>query len=222
MQGESAGKLWITQKSFATMALMTVIKSILHRIRNFDRHFSEKNLAPMYKHAWELNRRHAIKLNPLSPFSAFILKCLIRKQKPQTILEIGTSGGYSALSMALAAPYSHIYTVEKSAPKAEIARVHIQESGLQNIELIESDAMQVIQSWNKPIDVLFLDADRKNYLNFLKQLESHLTPHALVIADNVKSHPDDVKDFVTYMKNSGKYKTHIILFSKGLLVARKK
>jgi predicted O-methyltransferase YrrM len=171
---------------------MTPIKNILLRIQNFNGHFSEKNLEPEYKHAWELNKHHGINLNPLSPFSAFILRYLLKKEKPQTVLEIGTSGGYSAITMANTTPYAHIHTIEKSAPKAEIARVHIKESGLQNIELYESDATQIIQSWSKPIDVLFLDADRKNYLNFLKQLESHLTPHALVIADNVKSHPDDV------------------------------
>jgi predicted O-methyltransferase YrrM len=119
-------------------------------------------------------------------------------------------------------PSAHIYSIEKSAPKAEIARVHIYQSGLSNIELFELDANDVIQNWNKPIDLLFLDADRKKYLTFLQQLESHLNTHALVVADNVKSHPEDVKEFIAYMKTSGKYKTYIIPFSKGLLVAKKK
>ena len=123
--------------------------------------------------------------------------------------------------MASTALYADVYTIEKSAPKAEIARVHIKESKLRNITLLESDAMNIVEQWSKPIDILFLDADRKNYLNFLHKLESHLTPHAYVIADNVTSHPDDVKDFVHYLKTSHHYRTFIVPFSKGLLVAKK-
>ncbi len=201
------------------------LKQVLKKIRNFGAYFSESYIAPEYARAWELNKRHGINLNPLSPFSAFILKFMIRKHKPRTILEIGTSGGYSVLSMASAARTAHIYSIEKSAPKAEIARVHIKEAaraGIQNIMLIESDAREALTTWKGNIDLLFLDADRKNYLNFLKQVELFLSPNALIIADNVKSHPDDVKDFIAYMKNSGKYKTFIVPFSKGLLVAKKK
>ncbi|MBZ4283910.1 class I SAM-dependent methyltransferase, partial [Streptococcus pneumoniae] len=89
------------------------------------------------------------------------------------ILEIGTSGGYSVLNMASVAPTAHIYTIEKSAPKAEIARVHIKQSGFNNIILLESDAHEVIKNWTGTIVLLFLDADRKHYLTFLKALEQH-------------------------------------------------
>jgi predicted O-methyltransferase YrrM len=209
---------------------MSEIKNILKRIRNFNTYFSEKYVASEYTHAWRLNKYHGINLNPLSPFSAFILKYAVRQDRPETILEIGTSGGYSALCMAstLARVQSsaHIYTIEKSAPKAEIARVHIHQSSLKNITLFESDAIEIINRWQeistKPIDLLFLDADRKNYLNFLEKLEPYLSSEALVIADNVTSHPEDVRDFVNYMKTSGKYETYVVPFSKGLLVGKKK
>ena len=201
---------------------MKSIKKILFKIQDFENFFSEKYVYWKYAKAWELNRRHGITLNPLSPFSAFILKCLVRRQRAKTILEIGTSGGYSAITMAYATrQHAHIYTIEKSAPKAEIARIHFAESELKNVTLIEDDAMEVIKKWDKKIDVLFLDADKKNYTKFLQALEKHLSPDALVIADNVKSHPHEVTEFIHYMKNSSDYKTYIIPFSKGLLVAKR-
>jgi predicted O-methyltransferase YrrM len=209
---------------------MTSISHILKRIKKFDAYFSEKYVAPEYTRAWELNKKHGINLNPLSPFSAFILKYIIKKTKPHTILEIGTSGGYSALSMANVLqkinPTAQLYTVEKSLPKIDIAKVHISQSGLKNISLLENDAIEVVNNWKSicphQINILFLDADRKRYLDFLQQAEQHLSEHALVIADNVRSHPDDVRAFTEYMKHSGKYSTYIVPFSKGLLIAKKK
>jgi caffeoyl-CoA O-methyltransferase len=200
------------------------IESILKTIESFDTVFNDTHAVPPYERAWELNRNHGIKLNCLPKESALYIQNLIKERKPATILEIGTSGGYSALHMAVVAQEygGEIYTIEKSAPKAEIARVHFAQSKLPNIHLLEEDAKEIIANWTKPIDFLFIDADRKQYKNFLISLEPHLSPGATIIADNVINYKSDVEDFLSYITSNTHYDTELLTFDNGLIHSRTK
>jgi predicted O-methyltransferase YrrM len=114
----------------------------------------------------------------------------------------------------------HIYTLEMSAPKIEIARAHIAASELQNITLIEGDAEVILKDQILTnIDVLFIDAYRKKYKEFLIMCEPMLNAGAFIIADNITSHPEDVQDFLAYIKGSGKYDSEVVPIGSGLLVA---
>ncbi len=201
---------------------MNKLEQIYKNIENFDSVFGDDFIAPEYAKAWELNKNHGIKLNHLPKESALYIQNLIKENKPKIILEIGTSGAYSTLHMAkIANEYGgKVITIEKSAPKAEIARVHIRESGLDNIELMEEKAEEVFKKWDKPLDMLFLDADRKKYKEFLITLEPHLSPSAIIIADNVENFKDEVQDFLNYIKQNPQYASEILPLPNGLLIAK--
>lgn len=201
---------------------MNKLEQIYKNIENFDSVFGDDFIAPEYAKAWELNKNHGIKLNHLPKESALYIQNLIKENKPKIILEIGTSGAYSALHMAeVANEYGgKVITIEKSAPKAEIARVHIRESGLDNIELMEDKAEFVIPNFKFEIDFLFLDADRKRYKEFLIESEPHLSPNAIIIADNVENFKDEVQDFLNYIKQNPQYASEILPLPNGLLIAK--
>lgn len=200
------------------------LEKILNAIENFDEFFGEKYVAPEYIQAWELNKKHGITLNPLPPKSREFICNLITEKKPKVILEIGTGAGGTTICIAEKASFygGEITTFERSAPKAEIARVHIKISGLQNILLFEKDAMEVINSWNKPIDLLFLDADRKHYLDFFMILEKHFQENCIILADNVLNYKRDVINFINHIASDSHYDSSILPIDNGLLYASKK
>ncbi len=196
----------------------------LNKIEKFEEFFNDNGCTPEYSSAWEKNKKHGIALNYLKPESSLFLHNLIAQKKPLTVLEIGTGGAYSTIVIADAltqlANGGHIYTLEISAPKADIARVHIAASELENITLIEGDAEVILKDQILTnIDVLFIDAYRKRYKDFLIMCEPMLSVGAFIVADNITSHPDDVQDFLAYVKESGKYDSEIIPIGSGLLVA---
>lgn len=197
---------------------------ILTKIESFEQYFSDSGCTPEYQIAWEKNRSHGIALNYLKPESALLVHNLVMTKKPLTVLEIGTGGAYSTLvigdALAQLNNGGHIYTIEKSTPKIEIARVHIAESELGNITLIEGDANEILkQEIITKVDILFIDAARKHYKDFLIMCEPMLNVGAFIIADNINSHPEDVQDFLSYIKDSGKYDSEIVSIGSGLLIA---
>lgn len=205
------------------------VEEIIKRIDSFQGFFDERFLTPQYEKAWELNKHHGLYLNHLPKESAEYIEKIVERNKPQTILEIGTSVGYSTLHLARAsATYGgKVYTIEKSAPRAEFARVHFLESGLGNITLFEGKAEDVLNNLkkelfiDKQIDLLFLDGGKKQYLEFLKMIEPHLSSSGIIIADNVSNFSDEVSDFISYIKQNPRYVSEILPMPNGLLVTKK-
>lgn len=103
------------------------------------------------------------------------------------ILEVGTLGGYSALWMAHGAGEgAHIITLEASATNAAQARANFASSPAgPQIELIEGDARETIGTVKGPIDLAFLDADKKSNPFYLQKTLQIARPGALIVVDNV-------------------------------------
>ena len=97
---------------------------------------------------------------------ARLLQVLIQIKQPRNILEIGTSVGYSAISMALkAAQYGgKITAIEWDAKVAAQAQKNFSRSGVAEvIELIVGDAMKIVPNLDKKFDLIFLDVDKNLY-----------------------------------------------------------
>ncbi len=103
-----------------------------------------------------------------------------------SVLEIGTFGGYSALSMAPGlAPGGRIISCEISAVHAEFARRHIAASPYaEQIDVIEGPALATIRSLPGPFDLVFIDADKVSYLDYFEAVLPKLSPRGLIVADN--------------------------------------
>jgi len=142
-----------------------------------------------------------------------VLAELVSRYKPTTILEIGTLVGYSAIIMASKLKKGKLITIEIDPDKAEIAKSNIFKAGLANkIEVVVGDAKEIIPKLNVEIDMLFIDAKKEEYLVYLKLTEAKLKKGAIVVADNVKMFENRMKDYLEYVRNSGKYKSSSIDF----------
>ncbi len=104
----------------------------------------------------------------------------------RTVLEIGTFGGYSALSMAPGlAPGGRIISCEISPVHAEFARRHIAASPFADaIEVVVGPALDTIGDLEGPFDFVFIDADKAGYPDYFEMVLPKLAPRGLIAADN--------------------------------------
>jgi caffeoyl-CoA O-methyltransferase len=104
----------------------------------------------------------------------------------ESVLEIGTFGGYSALAMAAGlAPGGRITTCEISEVHAEFARRHIAASPYADaIEVLVGPAIETIATLPGPFDLVFIDADKAAYLEYFEAVLPKLSRRGLIAADN--------------------------------------
>ncbi len=107
--------------------------------------------------------------------------------KPKYILEIGTFTGYSAICLAEGlATNGKLYTLEANPEYHHIAKDFIGRSPFASkIELICDDATHALNTLSYPWDIVFIDADKLNYLNYYKLVIENVRPGGFIIADNV-------------------------------------
>lgn len=152
-------------------------------------------------------------LPSIGPIKGNIISEIIQKYKPTTILEIGTLHGYSAILMtALLLDYYHdakLITIEIEKNLADIARKNIGKAGLAHkIEVVCGNALDVIPTLTAyKFDLIFLDAVKSEYLQYLKLIEVNelMKKGSVVIADNVLLYENEMKDYLEYVRNSGRY-----------------
>ena len=117
-----------------------------------------------------------------------LLQLLLRAVGARRVLEIGTLGGYSAIWMTRALPEDGVLiSLEIDATHAAFARSFIERAGLSGrVEVRLGDAMESLVSLEaeEPFDVVFIDADKRNYPFYLDWSVAHVRHGGLVIADN--------------------------------------
>ena len=114
------------------------------------------------------------------------LEALVWTARPQLVLELGTYSGYSALAMAAALPPGgRIVTCELSAEHADFAQRHIDASPYADrIELRRGPALDTVAGLDGPFDLVFIDADKPNYVNYYEAVLPKLAERGLIVADN--------------------------------------
>jgi caffeoyl-CoA O-methyltransferase len=114
------------------------------------------------------------------------LEALVWTARPQLVLELGTYSGYSALAMAAALPPGgRIVTCELSDEHADFAQRHIDASPYADrIELRRGPALDTVAALDGPFDLVFIDADKPNYLNYYEAVLPKLAERGLIAADN--------------------------------------
>lgn len=116
-----------------------------------------------------------------------LLKQTVINRRPRSILEIGTAIGYSTLHMAAVMPSeAHITSIELDQERVAVACQFITEAGfLPNVHLLCGDAAEILPELTGDYDLVFIDAAKGQYLNYLRMVLPKLAPGAAVIADNV-------------------------------------
>lgn len=118
---------------------------------------------------------------------ANFLKLMIQIHKPKKILELGTAIGYSSILMNIATNNtSLITTIERDKKMIDIARRNISDLGLEDkIEVIEGDCLEVLSTLKHEYDLIFMDAGKGHYNEFLPYCLKLLKKDGIIIADNV-------------------------------------
>ena len=106
--------------------------------------------------------------------------------KPLTILEIGTFTGYSAICLAQGLqPGGKLYTIDCNPEMEDFTRPYFEEAGLtEKIKMITGDATEIIRSLDGPFDLVFIDADKENYVNYFDLVFPKVVPGGYILADN--------------------------------------
>ena len=124
-----------------------------------------------------------------------LLKFLLALAKPRNILEVGTAIGFSALLMSEYGPADcHITTIEKYEKRIPLARENFARAGAQDrITLLEGDAIEILQELDGSYDLIFMDAAKGQYINFLPDILRLLSPGGLLVSDNVLQDGDIIQ-----------------------------
>jgi predicted O-methyltransferase YrrM len=130
-----------------------------------------------------------------------LLRMLTEATGAKNVVEIGTSNGYSGLwfLMALQETGGHLTTFEIDRDRADEAIANFKRAGVdKDVTLVFGDAHEKIEELklDRPIDMVFLDADKEGYIDYLKKLLPHVRPGGLVIAHNMntrQAHPPFVE-----------------------------
>jgi predicted O-methyltransferase YrrM len=127
----------------------------------------------------------------VSPAQGKLLHLLARVQGARSILELGTLGGYSTIWLARALPPDgHLLSLEIDPLRAELARANVARAGLASAVEIrlgraEDSLQQLITQGQAPFDLIFIDADKPGYAEYLKWSLKLSRAGTLIVADNV-------------------------------------
>ena len=148
----------------------------------------------------------------IGPDKGKILADAIRKSKPKHVLEVGTLIGYSAILIGkeLGAD-AEITTIEIHAKEAQAAKRNIERAGIPpRVDVIVGDALKVIPILKECFDAIFIDAEKTEYLQYLKLMEDKLHEGTVIVADNAGIFADLMQDYLDYVRNPGKYKSKFV------------
>jgi predicted O-methyltransferase YrrM len=148
----------------------------------------------------------------IGPVKGKILAEVVKKTKPNRILEVGALYGYSAILMGKNSPPEvEIVSVEKNPEHVRIARKNVERADMEErIRMVEGDGRTELMKLSGSFDLVFLDAEKTQYLAYLKAIERNLHKGSVIVADNVGIFKDQMQDYLEYVRNKGPYKSRTV------------
>ena len=150
-----------------------------------------------------------------------LLRLLAETTGAKTVVELGTSTGLSGLwlSMALQTTGGMLTTFEYDAGRAATARRNFKEAGVDTlVTVVEGDAHQTLSRVTGPIDMVFIDADKDGYIDYLNKLLPLVRPGGLILAHNI----DQVQPYLQQVQANPALETILYLDGGGMGVTLKK
>jgi predicted O-methyltransferase YrrM len=128
------------------------------------------------------------------------------------VLEIGTLIGYSAILMAKELESgAHLTTIEIHADEAKKARENIKRAKIRaTIDVIIGYAIKVVPKLKDKFDMVFIDAEKSEYRDYLRLVEDKLHKESVIVADNAGIFAHEMRDYLEYVRNSGKYSSRYV------------
>jgi predicted O-methyltransferase YrrM len=201
--------------------------------------YCEKHTSPETATLQDLNRQTHLKIMMPRMLSGHLqgrfLSMMANMIQPRLVLEIGTYTGYSALCMAEGlAPGGKIITLDINAEIESFTRNFFEKSQYAGqIDYRIGNAMEMIPAMNETFDLVFIDADKINYLNYYHMVLDKVRPGGFIVADNVLWSGkvlDEKKDkdtqaicaFNDFVSTDTRVEKVLLPVRDGLLVIRKK
>lgn len=163
------------------------------------------------------------RLRQIPPVTGKFLALLCASAPKGSVLEVGTSAGYSSLWLSLACKKrgDRLTTFEILEEKIIRARETFEAAGLnEQIRLIHGDARDMIASYTN-IAFCFLDAEKEVYLDIYEKVVPNLIAGGILAADNAINHADTLAGFLTQAENDLRVDALVVPVGKGVLVCRK-
>jgi len=133
------------------------------------------------------------------PEDGRVLRLLTEATGARHVVEIGTSNGYASIwfCLALRTTGGKLTTFEIDARRASLARENFKRAGVDKLViLIEGDAHEKVTTLKEPIDIVFIDADKDGYLDYLKKLLPLVRPGGLILAHNTTDVGSQMQDYL--------------------------
>ncbi len=137
------------------------------------------------------------------------LKLLLAMKRPKRILEVGAAVGFSAILMAeYTGDDCKITTIENYEKRIPIAKENFARAGMQErITLLEGDAQEILPTLTEPFDLIFMDAAKGQYINFMPEVLRLLAPQGVLVSDNVLQDGDIIEShYIVERRNRTIYK----------------
>jgi predicted O-methyltransferase YrrM len=153
------------------------------------------------------------------------LRVLAESIGAKQVVELGTSHGYSGIwfCLALRATGGRLTTYEIDEQRASRARENFNRAGVSTlVTLVEGDAHQEVVKLKDPVDLIFIDADKEGYTDYLNKLLPLVRPGGLIIAHNIDARMADPGYIKAITTNPGLESLFLNLGGSGISVTMKK
>ncbi len=165
------------------------------------------------------------------------LQMIVTMLQPKNILEIGTFTGYSAVAMALTMPANgKLITIDNNEEIEKMATGFFAEAVLENkITMMSGDALKIIPTLIQTFDLVFIDADKEQYVDYYKAVLPKIRPGGFILADNVlwggkvletltktDKETKGIQDFNELVNNDNRVEKVMLSIRDGLYLIRKK
>ena len=165
-----------------------------------------------------------------------VLELFSKMIAPKRILEIGTFTGFSALCLAKGLQADgKLVTLELREEDAATAKNYFAKAGMESkIELLIGDALQIIPTLHENWDLVFIDADKVNYVNYYELTLPSVKSGGWILADNVLFHGEILEENITgknakaihafneHLKNDDRIEKVLLTIRDGLFLIQKK
>lgn len=202
--------------------------------------YIEKHTSPEDDVLYQLNRETYLKTIHPRMISGHVqgkfLEMISCMTQPKQILEIGTFTGYSAICLAKGLRVDGcIHTIEKSPELEKMAMTAFAEAGIENqVKYYSGNALDIIPEIKEVFDLVFIDADKENYLNYYHLIIDKLKAGGFILADNalwsgkvVEKTPATDKDtqglkaFNDFVQQDKRVENVLLPLRDGIMMVRK-
>lgn len=162
----------------------------------------------------------------IPPESGQFLHILVLAMRAKRLLEVGTSTGYSGiwLADALRTTGGKLITFETDPQRVKLAKEHFKAARVDGyIKLRQESALTGLPKLKGPFDFVFLDAEKKEHLDYFQLVFPKLRPGGVIVSDNAISHQKELRIFLKYVRKSGwgLWETSLVPIGSGLEVTLK-